>query len=156
VRTTCKSDHIICKTAGQGGRCGRLAKSVVLRENWLVKRTPVKKSSGRPRNGSPATAKAVTGTPLATLGQGIYVVRTGQRRQSVAPRSSYRAAALVEKLGKALAKPGISKDAVFGDAPSNRVYSYYVNGANPSKIVRESVTGKRTIGRVVGGKFRAG
>jgi hypothetical protein len=116
----------------------------------------MKKSSDRPRKGSAGAPKAVTGKPLATLGNGIYVIRTGQRGLSVAPRSSHRAGALVEKLGRALAKPGISKHAVFGERPSNRVFSYYVDEGDPSKIVRESMKGKRTIGRVVGGKFRAG
>jgi hypothetical protein len=132
-----------------------LAQYFDLRENYLVQGASVKKTSVRARKGPRATAGAVTGKPIATLGNGIYVVRTKQRNVPIVSRSTDRAGMLVEKLGKALAKPGISKDAVFGDAPSSRVYSYYVHEASPLKIVRESAKGKRTIGRVVGGKFRA-
>ncbi len=62
---------------------------------------------------------------------------------------------LILKLARALSKPGIDRAAVFGDPPNPKVYAYYVCAADTSKIVRESADGTRTIGRVVGGRFRA-
>jgi hypothetical protein len=117
-------------------------------------RKPVaKKGPRKPKKGS--SAGAVTGMPIATLGNGIFVVRTKTAGAPLILKTSDRAEALVGKLSKALAKPGLSRRAVFGDAPSSRVYSYYVYEAQPSKMVRESANGEVTIGRVVGGRFRA-
>ena len=62
---------------------------------------------------------------------------------------------LILKLARALSRPGIDRAEVFGDTYNPRVYSYYVCPTDPSKIVRESVNGTRTIGHVVGGCFRA-
>ena len=128
-----------------------MAKAHNFREDRAMKKAVAKKTS---RKGKRA-ARSVTGKPIATLGDGMYVVRTKSGRIASVARSSDRAGVLVARLGKALSKPGISRRAIFGDTKSDRVYSYSVYGADPSKIVRESVKGKRTIGRVIGGKFRA-
>ncbi len=62
---------------------------------------------------------------------------------------------MVPKAAKALDKPGIRKDDVFvGDAYG--VYAYSVDESDPTKFVRESADGKRSVGKLVGGKFRAG
>jgi hypothetical protein len=63
---------------------------------------------------------------------------------------------LLGKLGKALTKPGLTRRDVFGNTPSKKVFSYYVDERNHSKIIRESADGKKLSGRVVDGKFRAG
>jgi len=95
------------------------------------------------------------GRILAALRDGVYLIDTGKTtRRPVAQAET--AAVLLAKLGKALGKPGISKRAVFGNAASARaVYSYSVLPEEPSKLVRESVDGRRTIGRLVNGKFQA-
>lgn len=116
-------------------------------KNSVVKK--VRKSVGK-------KAGAVSGRPLATLGNGVYVIRTTSRRSPFVTRLSDRAGVLVQRIGKALAKPGISKRAVFGDSSNGKVYAYYVHSTDPTRVIRESVRGKRTIGRVVGGRFRAG
>ena len=64
---------------------------------------------------------------------------------------------LAARAGKALSKPGLSKKSVFGSAPKggrHAVYAYSVLPGDPTKIVRESFDGTKTIGRVVGGTFR--
>ena len=63
---------------------------------------------------------------------------------------------LAARAGRALSRPGLSRRAVFGNAsPRSHVYAYSVLSSDPTKLVRESVDGKITVGRVVGGKFRA-
>ena len=99
--------------------------------------------------------EAVTGKAIATLGNGIFVIETKHRNSNVKAKVSDRANVLIGKLGRSLAKPGLSRRSVFGDTPSKHVYSYYVDHSKPSKIVRESLDGTVAVGRVVGGKFRA-
>ena len=60
--------------------------------NSLVKK--VKKSVGK-------KAGAVSGRPLATLGNGVYVIRTTSRRSPFGTRWSDRAGVLVQRMGKA-------------------------------------------------------
>ena len=103
-----------------------------------------------------ASRKAVTGKPIASLSNGLFViVETKSHSPKAAAKVTDRAGVLVKRLGKALSRPGLSRTAVFGDKPSADVFAYYVDEAKPTKIARESVTGKVTYGRMVGGKFKA-
>jgi len=96
-----------------------------------------------------------TGRIVATFRDGLCLIQTGRSTRRTIP-AAQTAAALGAKLGKALSKPGISRDAVFGTvAARGEVYAYSVLPEDPTKLVRETADGKRTIGRVVGGKFRA-
>lgn len=73
------------------------------------------------------------------------------------PRSSNRsdeAEVIVRKLGKALSKPGISKQVVFR-GHTGKVFAYSTYPEDVTKVVREAADGTRTVGRVVGRKFRA-
>jgi hypothetical protein len=49
---------------------------------------------------------------------------------------------------------GISRDTIFHSRLGRRVDAYSVDPDDPSKIVRERADGTRTIGRLVGGRFR--
>jgi hypothetical protein len=59
---------------------------------------------------------------------------------------------ILVEAARALARPGIPRGAVF---TTTAVNSYYVDPADPARMVRESSSGRRTVGRFVAGKFRA-
>jgi hypothetical protein len=62
---------------------------------------------------------------------------------------------VLAKLGKVLSKPGIDREVVFKSFAGKKVYAYSIDLKDTSRLVREDAEGKRTIGRFVGGKFRA-
>ena len=96
------------------------------------------------------------GTRIPVVGDRfvMFRVEAGRVRRSSA-RHAEGAATIVPKAARALDKPGIRKDAVF-TGRSNRVFAYSVDDKDPRKLVRESADGKRSVGRLVGGRFRAG
>ena len=61
---------------------------------------------------------------------------------------------LVLKAAKAFAKPGFDRQVIFGNGRNGKVFAYSVHPDDPSKIIREAPDGTRTIGRLVGAKFR--
>lgn len=86
----------------------------------------------------------------------IVLLRVGRgMRLLKSTKPSDSAEVMVPKLGKALRKPGISKQAVFRGRTPERIFAYSVLPRDVTKIVREAADGTRTVGRVVGGKFRA-
>lgn len=90
------------------------------------------------------TAKAVV----------LNTATPGTKRERLHSESSE---SLAEKAGKALSKPGLSRESVFGTVAKggrHAIYAYSVLPSDPTKIVRESFDGQKTIGRVVGGSFR--
>jgi len=90
---------------------------------------------------------------VTRLSQGFVLYGDATPKKS-SPKSSETAAVLVKKAGRALAKPGISKDVIFPPGHSG-LFAYSIYPKDPSKIVRESSTGQRTLGRFVGGRFKA-
>lgn len=101
-------------------------------------------------------AGEVTGKRIADLGHGIVLVQTKGSLAKPPTRKSERTGVLISKLGEALSKPGLSRDSVFGRTAAPGVYSFYIDEKNPSRIARESRSGKVIYGRLVNGKFRAG
>ncbi|WP_299785392.1 hypothetical protein [Ramlibacter sp.] len=65
-----------------------------------------------------------------------------------------RAAPLLRKFGRALSRPGISRQAVFGLNPSPRFFVYSVDPVNPDRLIRENCEGHKEVGRMVNGRFR--
>lgn len=61
---------------------------------------------------------------------------------------------LLQKLGKALSKPGISRVAVFGPNPKRTAYAYSLDPSDPVRMIREDAAGNRTVGRMTNGIFR--
>lgn len=96
------------------------------------------------------------GKALPSLDKEVVLVRVGSARRL--PRSANRsdeAEVIVRKLGKALSKPGSSRQVVFcADAPG-KVFAYSACLEDMTKVVREAADGTRTVGRVAGCKFRA-
>jgi hypothetical protein len=55
----------------------------------------------------------------------------------------------------AVFKPGIDRRSVFYSSLGLPVFIYYVDAEDTSKIVREDEQGRRVVGRLVNGHFRA-
>jgi hypothetical protein len=97
----------------------------------------------------------VRGKRLPNFGDDLVVIRT--RRFPASPRaisSREEAGALLKKVGQALNRPGISDKAIFKNRRS-QVFAYSADPGDPEKIVRRSVDGKRSIGRLRGNRFQA-
>lgn len=96
------------------------------------------------------------GRVLPSVDKEVVVVRVGKAKRPRRPANkSDEAEVIIRKLGKALSKPGISKQVVFRDHTPGKVFAYSVYPEDFTKIVREAADGTRTVGRVVGRKFRA-
>jgi hypothetical protein len=65
-----------------------------------------------------------------------------------------RASTLVASLVKATRKPGTSREAIFNSSVGKKVFAYSVYPGDTTKIVREDASGKRSVGRLVNGRFR--
>jgi hypothetical protein len=87
-------------------------------------------------------------------GEFVVVRRSGFPASFKVAKSSEDAGSLLKKVGNALNRPGINKDAIFKRFHSG-VFAYSADPADPDKIVRRSVAGKKTIGRLVRGRFKA-
>jgi hypothetical protein len=81
-------------------------------------------------------------------------VGSNRERPKLDLPASERAAGLLAKLAKVISKPGIDRSLVFRSSTGKPVYAYSVSSQDPSEIVREDASGRRTIGRFVNGRFR--
>lgn len=109
-----------------------------------------------PRRRNPtAPVTHASGRVLAAFRDGVYLIETRKTMRRPTPATE-TTAALARKLGRALNKPGISREAVFGKTKGRRnIYAYSVHPDDPTMLVRESADGKCTVGRMIDGKFRA-
>ena len=107
----------------------------------------------------PGSEIRLDGTKIPTLNDNLVLVRLSAAHASASSPAKLetreRASNLVLKAVKALAKPGIRRETVFGHGSGRGIYAYSVYPADTSKIVRESADGQMVIGRMVGGRFRA-
>lgn len=90
-------------------------------------------------------------TPRADL----VVVRLGKSRSGGALRETEKSSVLIDGIARTIRKPGISRDTVFKSRRGQRVYAYSAYPADTTKIVREDAKGRKTIGRLVRGEFKA-
>lgn len=93
------------------------------------------------------------GRLLATSRPDVFVVRVGSKAITETP-ADQTAGPLLKKVGKALSKPGVRREAVFGAQPKQNFYAYSLDPTNPSRMVREDAAGNKTVGRMVNGAFR--
>jgi hypothetical protein len=128
----------------------RLAMSVSLREYFGMATRNGKTPSQRPRKGAEIRLR---GKRIATLDEGLTMVRTGPSIAGLRPRRADQAAAMLRKTGKALNKPGISRHSIFTNN-SGDIFAYSADPLDATKLVRTSRDGTRRRGRVVGGKFK--
>ena len=85
---------------------------------------------------------------------GFELVRSSALDKFTPAAESERASTLIPKIAVAMNRPGISKDAVF-QGLRRGVYSYSIDTADITRIVRVDADGNRTVGRLVGNRFRA-
>ena len=89
---------------------------------------------------------------LPIISTDFRIIRTDRLKAPGAVAHREQAGILVDKAVKALSKPGLKRDAVFHKAG---IYAYSLDPRDPTKVVRESSTGKKQVGRLVEGKFKA-
>jgi len=85
----------------------------------------------------------------------LFVIKIGDRSGKVRVSSTEQAAGLLEKLAKAIAKPGADRSKVFQSGSGRPVYAYFLEASDPAKMIREDASGRQTVGRFAGGRFRA-
>ena len=108
-----------------------------------------KVSSPRAKAGS--TVERRVATPSADL----VVVRIGDRHKKPAVPSNEKAPVVVARVVRVLNRPGTDRKLIFRSTSGKKVYAYSIDLRDTSKVVREDVSGQRTVGRLVSGKFRA-
>ena len=89
---------------------------------------------------------------VATPRGDLFVLRLGKLKAIAGSRQPEKSDVLIDNMMKAALKPGFRRDTVF--RPKRRVYAYSVCPEDVSKIVREDANGKKTLGRLVQGRFR--
>ena len=82
-------------------------------------------------------------------------MRVGAPKKSHAPARGAGATELLNRAAKAFAKPGFDGRVIFGSGRNSKAFAYSVYPDDPSKIIRETADGTRTIGRLVHDRFRA-
>lgn len=87
-------------------------------------------------------------TPSADL----FLVKLGARPRGNVP-SDQTVKTLMPRLAQAISKPGIRRESVFRNGCRRTVYAYSMNPANAEQLVREDAQGRRTLGRMVNGRF---
>ncbi|KIQ28514.1 hypothetical protein RT97_20825 [Variovorax paradoxus] len=96
----------------------------------------------------------VQGRPVATLGRGMTLIKTGKApRPAVRPEDN--TTVLLKKAARALNKPGIDRSVVFHGPNAARIFAYYADPQDPTRVVREAADGTKVTGSLVDGKFRA-
>jgi len=104
-------------------------------------------------NSAAKNGEALSGKPVAQLGDNFVLVRVGAQKRPGATKPYEKASVLIAKAGQALKKPGLARGLVF--TGSKRVFAYSVDPTDPSRLIREAADGTRKLGRMVDGKFKA-
>jgi hypothetical protein len=89
---------------------------------------------------------------ITTSRPDLFLIRVGSRVTETP--ADQAAGPLLRKVGKALSKPGVRREAVFGTQPKKNFYAYSLDPTNPARMVREDAEGNKTVGHMVDGKFR--
>ncbi|MDP9050396.1 MAG: hypothetical protein M3O31_06670 [Acidobacteriota bacterium] len=102
-----------------------------------------------------AVSKPTIERRVATPRADLWVIKIGDRYQREAVSSKEKASGVLARVGKVMNKPGTDRKRVFRSISGKRVFAYSIDPKDTSKVVREDITGKQTVGRFVSGKFRA-
>jgi hypothetical protein len=100
-------------------------------------------------------AAAVAETKLPTFSENLMLVRKGKKPKPALLKPKEVTGTLVAEMLDALSSPGLAHSVVFRGLKSGQVSSYSIFPSDPTKVVREHADGTRTLGRLVGGRFRA-
>ena len=84
------------------------------------------------------------------------VIRSSVKPPVVAVRDADQASNLVPRIARALKSPGIDRSVIFTKIRPTKltVYAYSVDPNDVTRIVRESEDGSKTVGHLVGNRFR--
>lgn len=104
-------------------------------------------------------SKFVTSTTLperrvATPNPNLVVIKIGESSAKPPVSPSLPAVHVLARVAKAMAKPGADRDRLFQSTSNRTVYAYSIDIGDPTKVVREDASGRRTVGRFIGGRFR--
>jgi hypothetical protein len=83
------------------------------------------------------------------------VVKIGERHKKANVSLKEKAPGVVARVVRVTNKPGTDRNRIFRSNSGKTVYAYSIDSRDTSKVVREDVSGQRTVGRLVSGKFRA-
>jgi hypothetical protein len=92
---------------------------------------------------------------VATPRPDLFVLRIGDSYGKPQLVRKEQATGVLARLAKALSKPGADRQKLFQSSAAKPVYAYFIEAEDPTKVVREDVSGRRTVGRLVRGRFRA-
>jgi len=97
---------------------------------------------------------AVQERRVATPNPDLLVIKLGERYEKLQVSPKERVSGILAKVAKVMTKPGADRTRVFQSASGKPVYAYFIYSKDPTKVVREDVSGRRTVGRLVNGRFR--
>jgi hypothetical protein len=148
------SAHVECKIRAVSRQFELGVSAYIPRKIWVLLKSIQLRDD---RNMAKAQkAVRIRGKRAPAFGRDVVVVRTGRfEGTKSSTKRSEEARTLVGATAKALGRPGIKKSAVFKRG-AVEVFAYSVDSGDPRRIVRRSGAGKRTIGRLVDGRFRSG
>jgi hypothetical protein len=111
--------------------------------------------SGRKVSTAKANAGCIVERRVATPRADLVVIKIGDRYKKVAVSAKEKAPVVVARVGKVMNRPGTDRTRIFRSASGKTVYAYSIDSMDTTKLVREDVAGRRTVGRLVSGRFRA-
>jgi hypothetical protein len=92
---------------------------------------------------------------VATPRADLWVIKIGDRYRKEAVSPKEKASGVLARVGKVMNKPGTDRKRVFRSISGKPVFAYWIDPKDTSKVVREDVTSRRIVGRLVRGQFRA-
>ncbi len=84
----------------------------------------------------------------------MTLIKVGRASRPVV-RPEDNTTALLKKAARALNKPGIDRSVVFRGPNAAKIFAYYADPRDPTKVVREAADGTKVVGSLVDGRFRA-
>jgi hypothetical protein len=102
-----------------------------------------------------AANKSTIERRVATPRADLWVIKIGDRYQKEAVSPKEKASGVLARVGKVMNKPGTDRKRVFRSISGKPVFAYWIDPKDTFKVVREDVAGRRIVGRLVSGKFRA-
>ena len=116
-----------------------------------------KKGTNSPLRTSAVHPKlSLRGARIPSIGSNVVLVRIRNPSGHFKLMTVDRAGRILPLVGRALSQPGLRKSVVFPPRSAASLAAYYADPNDPSRIVKETATGRRQVGRIVGGKFKAG
>jgi hypothetical protein len=113
---------------------------------------PAQKKTARPLRSKKANLQE---RRVSTPRPDLVVIKIGRPKAEPAVADIEKASTLVANLIKATRKPGTSREKVFNSSLGKQVFAYSVDPKDTTKIIREDVSGKTSVGRFLNGRFQA-